>query len=220
MSAHDHDPEWYNLKRQVKIPGLIEDKNPKMTQDETQAMREKFAKQQKIQAQIQSEIPDSMTSTYHMTPAQIEEQFGIKVNNQYTVPGGTGGEFKYNQPYIINQPSPYQNPYDIEKFQKKITPQSTEEFKFSLLEYMKRKKSAFEEILDMLFTTAEKEQFLIDIGYFFENDPLNNAAIIKRKLSTGEVKTVTNSLDDLFLKEITVKFKNLLLAKATLKLKL
>jgi hypothetical protein len=86
----------------------------------------------------------------------------------------------------------------------------------------KKPKSSFEELIDGLFTTAEKEQVLIDMGYELESDNLTSGGGLKitRRLADGTVKTITNTLDDLFLKEITVKFKNLLLAKASLKIKI
>lgn len=112
-------------------------------------------------------------------------------------------------PYKKYGPSPgRQIPYD-------------EALKKEMQDYLlglKKPKSAFEELIDGLFTTAEKEQVLIDMGYILEQK--DNKLVISRKLADGTVKTITNSLDDLFLKEITVKFKNLLMAKASLKLKI
>lgn len=95
-----------------------------------------------------------------------------------------------------------------------------------LAKFLKPKKSSFEEILDGLFSLAEREQFLMDIGYVLETKTPDGLLYkdsdikITRKLADGTIKTITNSLNDLFLKEISVKFKNLLLAKSTLKLKL
>lgn len=90
-----------------------------------------------------------------------------------------------------------------------------------LAELQRPKKSAFEELIDQLFTLPEKEQVLIDMGYRLEKADVPGVEYkITRVLADGTVKTITNSIHDLFLKEITVKFKNLLMAKASLKLKI
>jgi hypothetical protein len=105
----------------------------------------------------------------------------------------------------LGQKKPYQDAFDQEALLKQLAG------------LQKAKKSAFEEIIDVLFTTTEKEQMLIDMGYELEH---KEGLIIRRKLADGTYKTITNSLDDLFLKEVTIKFKNLLLAKASLKLRI
>src|SRR5688572_15198670 len=64
----------------VKIPGLVEPKNSKMTQAEIQAMRDKFAKQIREESKTKaSDIPDSMMSSYQMTIEEIKEKFGVQV---------------------------------------------------------------------------------------------------------------------------------------------
>lgn len=78
-------------------------------------------------------------------------------------------------------------------------------------------RSAFEEVIDILFSTAEKEQYLIDIGYeFFVNSSNGRDEI--RKGNTAWDRSL--DLNMLFLKEISIKFKNLLLAKPSLKIKI
>lgn len=83
------------------------------------------------------------------------------------------------------------------------------------------KRSAFELMVEEMFTTAEKEQVLIDMGYEFTTTVISNdPPKITRRLADGTTKVITNSLEDLFLKEIVVKFKNILLRKEVLKLKI
>lgn len=83
------------------------------------------------------------------------------------------------------------------------------------------KKSAFEEVIDTLFSAEEKREFLINMGYKFVKDssgiPVITITDSKGYQSIGNENV---SLNQFFLKEITIKFKNLLLTKQTLKLKI
>ena len=81
------------------------------------------------------------------------------------------------------------------------------------------KRSAFEILIDTLFSTSEKEQFIIDCGWKIEMGK-NGNYLISRELANGDLTVSNKSLDELFLEHITVKFKNLLLAKPTLKIKI
>jgi len=219
----------------LNIPGLIAGKKTlaekHLTDAELQKERLRFAemqtyksKQDKLKAMTSvvnnNGIPDSITSTYHMTTQEIVDKFGVQTGDYV---------FPYQQPYqqpleLDNYKKFFPNPYPSTPKTYGPSPSRTginnQDWEKELMSYLKPKKSAFEEILDVLFTTAEKEQFLIDIGYMLNWNNTDGSHDITRKLASGEIKTITNSLNDLFLKEITVKFKNLLLAKATLKLKL
>lgn len=163
-------------------------------------------------------------------PPLSSMQIAMNNNNSYVDPNQfvVGDQWQWQQP--INNPlidqSKYkqQYPWDQDQFKKYgPAPRGNSVFDeqelLRQLGMLKKQKSAFEELIDQLFTTPEKEQLLIDMGYILEQDEKGQTKIM-RKLSDGTMKTITNSLDDLFLKEITVKFKNLLLAKATLKIKI
>ena len=123
-------------------------------------------------------------------------------------------------PYMIPQKSPFppnpakQDPYGSNK-------SSSEEILRELL--LRKSKSPFEEILDSLFDNSEKEQFLIDSGYeFYINS--KGEDMISKKVPGEENKYLywsrDKELDSLFIKEISIKFKNLLIRKEKLKLKL
>lgn len=82
------------------------------------------------------------------------------------------------------------------------------------------KKSPLEDMFELMFSTSEKEQFLIDMGYILEFDHSDGAYDIYKKSSTGEKIRESKSLNEIFMKEMGIKFKILLLSKAALKLKL
>lgn len=86
--------------------------------------------------------------------------------------------------------------------------------------YRASKKTPFEIILDTLFSPIEKVQLLTDTGYKFNLNETNEVVSIIK--TSGEITQTWpySSLDILFLKEITIKFKNLLLAKPSLKIKI
>lgn len=80
------------------------------------------------------------------------------------------------------------------------------------------KKSSFEEIIESIFCFNEKWEFLKSLGYRPANEEINNSDV------TGQTLVIRDgghgTIDNTFLREISIKFKNLLLAKSTLKLKL
>lgn len=80
---------------------------------------------------------------------------------------------------------------------------------------MMPKQTPLEEIMGKIFNDQEKKDFLESIGYqFYMNE---NAS--KMRTKEGEEMYAVYA-DSFFIKEITIKFKNLLLAKPTLKIKL
>lgn len=72
-------------------------------------------------------------------------------------------------------------------------------------------KSEFENMIDFLFSLQEKKDYLLSVGY--QQDSSGKFWKEKSTASNGE-------LNSLFLHEITIKFKNMLLAKGTIKIKL
>lgn len=107
----------------------------------------------------------------------------------------------------IPQKQPYSPPLDMGLI---------EEMKRYAEGYRSPRKTAFEELIEELFSTADKEQMLMDMGYeFFVNDKGWDEF---RKGDIAWNKSL--DLDKVFMKEIMIKFKNLLMTKATLKLKL
>ena len=82
------------------------------------------------------------------------------------------------------------------------------------------KKSPLEEMFEMMFSTSEKEQFLMDMGYILEFDHTDGAYDIYKKSPVGEKIRESRSFNEIFMKEMGIKFKILLLSKSALKLKL
>jgi hypothetical protein len=225
--------------KELKIPGLIQGKKSEsdklLSEAELERERLEFAASQKtaelrnkaLAATIHAQA-NSRSVKQELTPAQASALYGqsypgTSATQPYELGNGYFDIDKLNQPAPLDllkkywedskvygpSPSRQVNPFkDAEYFQQEI------------LKKLKPQKTAFEEMIDLVFSAAEKEQFLIDIGYTLERDKQDDNPIIRRKMSDGSMKLITNTLNDLFLKEITVKFKNLLLAKATLKLRL
>lgn len=113
-------------------------------------------------------------------------------------------------PHKILLQLPLQNPFDVQKIE------AQQEFLKRFNESVK-KTPTFEDIILQVFSHEERIDFLRSMGYDIET---NYHVTISRKLADGSIVNITTPLDQLFLMEVTIKFKNLLLSKATLKLKL
>lgn len=119
---------------------------------------------------------------------------------------GTGTSFTYNYPYDQGiQPYNIPNPG--------LVAPSMGLTDFIGYSQTSTKQRDFADLIEELFSAQEKVDFLNDMGY-----QLNNP--MKKKNKDGEYELVVGTIRDLFIQEITIKFKNLLLAKHTLKLKL
>jgi hypothetical protein len=116
--------------------------------------------------------------------------------------------------YLKRTSPPYYNPYVTNKSLGKNTRIPPRPPDYNSLNNYVNKKSSFEEIIDILFTVQEKKEYLESIGYtmdssgkFYKADSIAPAY-------------GNDNMHQLFLYEITIKFKNVLLSKGTLKLKL
>lgn len=83
------------------------------------------------------------------------------------------------------------------------------------------KKDEFAEVLDGLFTHQEKAEYLTSVGY----EVMTGGTLAAKPTANGEHPAgdglfLYQSIDTLFIKEISIKFKNMLLAKPVLKIKL
>lgn len=92
-------------------------------------------------------------------------------------------------------------------------------FEEMLRSYARPVKSSFEDLLDTMFDAAEREQFLISVGFEFTHEDGKDyiSRTVGGLLEKGEKNLIMGKI---FLREITLKFKNLLLTKVTLKIKL
>ena len=84
--------------------------------------------------------------------------------------------------------------------------------------FKKSEKSAFEQMIDLLFQPEEKIDFLVSLGWV-KNDDHPVKPTVSKKDEHGKV-ILTGEVDQTFLYEITIKFKNLLLAKPKLTVKI
>ncbi len=104
-------------------------------------------------------------------------------------------------------------------FPPSVTRTSTIDMEELMQKYLNPPKSDFEHIIDALFTVEEKLDYLKGLGYsIFGNPPspnLNNFLQLEK-----DGNSCPGNLGIIFLREISIKFKNLLLAKPILKVKL
>jgi hypothetical protein len=117
-----------------------------------------------------------------------------------------------NQKYF-NQKQAYGLP--APKYRKPPDDTNSLEDYIKMMEHLRKNppKSEFEIIIDSLFNSVEKLDFLKSIGY--EHILGDNV----RSSSIEEGLEVTESVQQAFLREMCKKFKNMLLAKGTIKIK-
>lgn len=203
----------------MEIPGLIANKkdDSKLTSAELQAKRDSFEAYMKSW-KLEEELT---TNSIKSNTAHLMNQYNTGIdpyNNAFI----NTPNIPFNQPmweYIPPQ-NPNPGPFGglVKSSPNRKDVYQTQDMVRYLEEYLKKpKKSEFEVLLEAMFDTSEKEQFLIDVGYELIHNPIETT--VTRKLSDGTVKTIKGSVDEVFLKEITVKFKGLLLAKGTLRIK-
>jgi hypothetical protein len=153
-----------------------------------------IAKQNEAQT-VQNQIDEAQKSNYEK---MIQNFFSDK-------------DYESNLKHYIDQRQIYGPPPQPKTRipQRPYTPLQDE-----LNEYIKTKtlpkKTDFELVIDSLFSTHEKMEYLLSIGYV--QDSVGKFYRADSTASSGE-------LNRLFLHEITIKFKNLLLTKGTIKIK-
>lgn len=117
---------------------------------------------------------------------------------------------------------------EYEKYQPLVAPRPyakpMEDWNY-LQNYMdQKKKSALEELIDELFTIIEKWDFLVSLGYVRDGQnvpPTPSMMIHKKSLESPDaIQEPSYTLEKAFLREMVIKFKNVLLTKGTLKLKI
>lgn len=99
--------------------------------------------------------------------------------------------------------------------------------KTSLQEYFDRNnqhEDPMVELMDALFTFDEKWEFLKSIGYLVNGseymNPTTQESIVYKMLKNPDDQAELITIKKAFLKEMIIKFKNLLLSRASLKFKL
>lgn len=198
---------------EMKIPGLIANKkdDDKLTSAELQAKRDSF------EAYIKDWKPES--GVQDLTTNSIKSNVA-HLMNQYNT-----GVDPYKDAYINTPNVPYHQP-----MWEYIPPQNpgpfgkqgqlqTQDMARYLQEALAPKKSDFELLLNSMFDTSEKEQFLITLGFEFTHE--NGEDWISRTVAGLLEKGKKAVLfDKIFLREMTIKFKNLLISKNSLKMKL
>lgn len=203
----------------MNIPGLIANKkdDSKLTSAELQAKRDSF------EAYIKSwkSEEDTLKSQALSNVSNLNQVGTAKMDllNQYMT-----GIDPYKDAYINTPMQPFQPMWEHQPYDQglKASPNrklETQDMARYLQEYLKPKKSEFEVLLDAMFDTSEKEQFLITLGFEFYHE--NGEDWIKREVAGFTEKArKSDSFDKIFLREMTIKFKNLLISKNSLKLKI
>lgn len=195
---------------EVNIPGKI---SSRLTSD-TLAELEKYEAQ--VAKLSQKYLNSTLVEQGYLGWDGLQ-QMGTGNNWDWTTPNVPPFS-PYIQPSTSKPTSPFPNPF---KKQTPINTQKPNTYQDELKRYMKVvKDDTFERLMDEIFTLPEKEQFLIDTGYELEWDNQDGSHNIYKTLADGTRKRITNSLNDLFMKEILIKFKITLLTKSTLKMKI
>lgn len=199
----------------MNIPGLIANKkdDSKLTSAELQAKRYSFEAYMKNWKPEQDLTTNSIKSNVaHLTNQYntgVDPYHGLNLDNDY-----------YKQQFIPNwEHKQFPDFGNIKKSSPSRTGLETQDMARYLQEYLKPKKSEFEVLLDAMFDTSEKEQFLITLGFEFlhENGEDWMQRTVAGLLEKGKKAEI---FDKIFLREMTIKFKNLLISKNSLKMKL
>jgi len=204
----------------MKIPGLIANKkeDSKLTSAELQAKRDSF------EAYMKSWKPEE-----ELTTNSIKSNTAHLMNQYNTGIDPYKNEFINTQNIPFNQPMweyiPPQNPNPgpfgglVKSSPNRKDVYQTQDMVRYLQEALAPKKSDFELLLNSMFDTSEKEQFLITLGFEFTHE--NGEDYISRTVAGLLEKGKKAVLfDKIFLREMTIKFKNLLISKNSLKMKL
>lgn len=210
----------------LKIPGLLAKKNKdsKLTQAQLEAKQDSF------EAFIKNWQPNPhSTLNYDQQKQQGLEQLksvsytgGLDPYNGSGVIPLTIGDFPMQQKPYTEPYNPFDQPWkNPGPFGGPLNRRDTDykEYADYLQEMLKPKKSEFEVLLDAMFDTSEKEQFLITLGFEFTHE--NGEDWISRTVAgLLEKGKKADLFDEIFLREMTIKFKNLLISKNSLKMKL
>ena len=202
----------------IKIPGLIANQkdDAKLTSAELQAKRDSFAACIKTWEKdvgfetVKQLFPDQLV-TRTSTPngssnSYVDNNYSTGIDPYWGVPG-------QNQfvPQKVH-PGPFPRPGYQEDF-------NAQDWAIKLQDMISPKVNPFQVMLDIMFDMSEKEQFLINLGFeFFTQD---GEDYMQREVAGILEKGKKLMLfDTIFLREMMIKFKNLLISKNSLKLKI
>ncbi len=156
---------------------------------------------------------DNQKPSYQKYLNPPDPRIGGYINNPYKNPGPFGNPAPYpNDPF-----EPHKNLDDLLKFRQQTTRErelqkGEQQAQQSLMDYIKGKqdlRTEFEKIIDSIFTNDEKVEYLLSIGYTSDT-----------RVYFKDKAGVDWSLQPAFIKEMLIKFKNVLLAKSLIKIKL
>lgn len=198
------------MTNNFEIPGLIakervlDEKEHQMYKLAIEKMKQMGMKDQMIKDQVAKQLAKAAKPSSASMPL-ASPAVEVKVGN------GWINNYGYSQPYDpfgSTKSAPYGGGM----------PQTVtidDLYRMTGLPKQERQRTALEELVDGMFDTSEKEQFLIELGYEFFVDQ-------KGFDSFRRGETVWNKaldLEKVFMKEIRIKFKNLIMTKQTLKFK-
>lgn len=198
----------------MKIPGLIANKkdDDKLTSAELQAKRDSFEAYIK-DWKPESGVQDPTTNSIKSNVAHLMNQYNTGVDPYKDIWIDTPNVQPFVNPSWEYKQFPQQHPNPSR------TGLETQDMARYLQECLNPKKSEFEVLLDAMFDTSEKEQFLITLGFEFTHE--NGEDWISRTVAgLLEKGKKAEIFDKIFLREMTIKFKNLLISKNSLKMKL
>ena len=199
----------------MEIPGLIANKkdDSKLTSAELQAKIDSFEAYMKNWKPEQ----DLTVNNIKANVAHLANQYTTGIDPYH---GLDLGNENYKQQFIPNwEYKQFPDFGNVKKQSPSRTGLETQDMARYLQEMLKPQKSEFEVLLDAMFDTSEKEQFLITLGFEFlhENGEDWMQRTVAGLLEKGKKAEI---FDKIFLREMTIKFKNLLISKNSLKMKL
>lgn len=173
-----------------------------------------------------------MNETINTPPLERLANLGGPININLDTLNDGGWKWEYPLPKPYNQGSqPYTQPYnpyplqpppitDINKLHEEVKELVGKVYDLEQFRHMQEahnyRTTQFEKVMGEMFSYEEKHNYLLTIGY-----SLNESGYyIKVDEVNRQVQQEWRSLDELFNKEMMIKFKNLLLAKQPLKLNL
>lgn len=173
------------------------------------AVQAKEAKEEKIRNLRRIIISGSnnsstnTTTTSNLTTGILTGNVGtVTISNNNNLLQSIGGNGTWTPVQINPYNNQYNNPHVVNTYP--VTTANS------------IKVNEFEQVLNQLFTGEEKKDFITSIGYIVSGE----FASKPNQENADVVGTLFEAIDVIFLREISIKFKNMLLAKPVLKIKL
>jgi len=170
-----------------------------------------IARDEDLKNQPQASLTSTGTDIKYLVNQQNQQPYGMPYQPDIDL-GYINNPMKTMNPGPFPKPDPYFKQDPFNKKYTRIAEDDQSQAQKSLIDYMKGKEDAkneFEKLVSEIFTEDEKIEYLLSIGY-------TTVSRVYFKDRNG----MDWNIEPAFLREMMIKFKNLLLAKSVLKIKL